>query len=223
MLGGLSTAADICCDHGRLACALIQQFGVKKCIAVDVSATSQKKCAALAAYVTPAGTVETRQGDGLIALLPGEAEGIALCGVGGELTVQLLDAAKSPLCGAKIAVFAPMRGEAALRAYLFENGYWIERDRVVADAGRLYQVFSALPPEPGRGRQPLPRSWPEGLFDVGFTALVQREKLLPALLEQKRRELNKRLLQAVGTVGETPLQIRKERLEAAQRLWEEWE
>ena len=62
--------ADIGCDHGRLACALLQR-GAPWITAVDISALSLDKARRLAETLSVGDRMIARQGDGLEGLEPG--------------------------------------------------------------------------------------------------------------------------------------------------------
>ena len=98
LLPDTACVADIGCDHGRLCCALLQQHAGWRCIASDLSAPSLRKAASLAAFVGVAERAEFRLGDGLLSLCPGEADAVALCGMGGTLIARLLEAAEDRAC-----------------------------------------------------------------------------------------------------------------------------
>lgn len=176
MLRGAKTVADIGCDHGRLSCALIQQGAGERVIATDISAASLEKARSLVRLTGLAERIELRLGDGLGALAPGEADAIALLGIGGTLMARLLDAAETPFQGAARIVLQPMRAVEDIRGWLYEHGCRILDDRMVMDGGRLYQVFMAAPPSGAPA--PLPKGWPEDFFRLGYTAFARREPLL---------------------------------------------
>ncbi|MDO4572939.1 MAG: class I SAM-dependent methyltransferase [Clostridia bacterium] len=175
MLKGARVVADIGCDHGRLACALIQQGAAERVIASDISAASLDKARALVARCGLAERVETRLGDGLRALRPGEAEAAALLGMGGTLMAGMLEAADAPFQGAARILFQPMRAAEDIRRWLYRNGCRILDDRMAEAGGRLYQLILASPPSPARDE--LPEGWPEGFFKLGYTAFCRREPL----------------------------------------------
>lgn len=220
LLPDTACVADIGCDHGRLCCALLQQHAGWRCIASDLSAPSLRKAASLAAFVGVAERAEFRLGDGLLSLCPGEADAVALCGMGGTLIARLLEAAETPLMGASLGVFQPMRGVEDLRRYLFEKGYHILEDRVVRDAGRLYQVFSAAPPQGGGERDMLPPGFPPECFRVGYRAFASREPLLYDLLIQELSQARQCLGAARGKAGERGLLQRERALLTILKAWE---
>jgi tRNA (adenine22-N1)-methyltransferase len=181
LLSGASVVADVGCDHGRLSCALVQREIAKQCIAIDVSAPSLEKAVRLARQVGVEDCVETRLGDGLAPLETGEADALAILGMGGTLMARILDVSP-PLKGARVCVLQPMRAAEDIRRWLFERNYPVLDDRVVYETGRHYQVFSVG--QPLGERQPMPQGWPEDCFLLGYTAFARREPLLKPLAEQ---------------------------------------
>ena len=205
--------ADIGCDHGRLSCGLMQRNPSWRCIAADVSAPSQEKARQLAAFTGLSDRVEIRCGDGLSVLREGEADAVVLCGMGGELIVDLLTKASFSLASVCRVVFQPMRGVEELRAWLYENNWHIEADRVVCDAGRLYQVFSARPPQQGEEKQPWPEAFPRDCFCLGYRAFETRDELFDAIARQQLEQVARRLKTAQGTRGEERLLVRSRELQ----------
>lgn len=204
LLKGRAVVADIGCDHGRLCCALLQRDARARCIASDVSVPSLAKARSLARLTGLWERIDFRIGDGLSVLHDGEAEAVALLGMGGTLMARLLDACPTPLMGARLAVLQPMRAGEDIRRYLYARGYRVERDLVVADAGRLYEVFSVLPPAPGV-RDAWPEGFPVDCFSVGYRAFATREPLLEALVQRQLAQCELRLRTARGTPGEATL------------------
>lgn len=189
MLAGARIVADVGCDHGRLSCALIQRKIAERCIAIDVSAPSLEKAIRLARQVGVEDRVETRLGDGLSPLETGEADAIAILGMGGTLMTRILDVVP-PLKGANRCVLQPMRAAEDIRRWLYERNYPVLEDRVVFEAGRYYQVFSTSPPLDRR--QPLPQGWPEDCFFLGYAAFAHRAPLLKPLAQQMLAGVQKR-------------------------------
>ena len=215
LLSGVRVAADVGCDHGRLACAFAQRDPAARCIAIDLSPASIEKTRDLAALTGVSERVETRLGDGLGPLAPYETEAVAILGIGGTLMARMLGAARLPLMGAKQCVLQPMRGIAEIRRWLLARGYAVRDDRVVLEGGRYYQVFSAALPD-GR-RQTLPAGWPEGFFELGFVSLERGEPLFGALAERLLAQTERRL----RTQRAEALTRRADDLRRVIRLWEE--
>ena len=220
LLGRQRVIADIGCDHGRLSCALLQRDACDRCIAADVSAPSLEKAKKLSGFVGVANRIDLRCGDGLSVLQSGEADAVAMLGMGGTLMARLLDACEQPLMGARLLVLQPMRAEEDIRRYLYEHGYRVKEDRVVRDGGRLYQVFSALPPCDGT-RDDWPEGFPTDCFQVGYRAFSKREPLLPILAKRKLEQCLLRLQAARGTEGEARLAERAAQMQIILDHWED--
>lgn len=181
LLSGARVVADVGCDHGRLSCALIQRNLVDRCIAIDISEPSLKKAERLIHQIGIQDRIETRLGDGLTPLKSGEADALAILGMGGTLMTDILDVIP-PLMGAEKCVLQPMRAAEDIRRWLYERNYPVLEDRVVLDAGRQYQVFSVGQPLPQK--QALLAGWPADCFLLGYTAFQHREPLMKPLAER---------------------------------------
>lgn len=208
LLLGARVVADVGCDHGRLSCALVQREIARRCIAIDISEPSLDKTIRLARQLGLQDRIETRLGDGLDPLEPGEADAIAILGMGGTLMTRILDAAP-PLKGAERCVLQPMRAAEDIRRWLYERNYPVLDDRVILDTGRYYQVFSVG--RPLGGRQKLPAGWPGDCFSLGYTAFRRREPLMKPLVERMlastSRKLRKQRAEALERQAEQLIQI----------------
>ena len=192
MLCSCHTVADIGCDHGRLAAAILQRNAAEKVIAVDISADSLKKAELLCKKTDLSDRMELRLGDGLQVLSEGEADGIVLAGMGGTLIARLLAANESVARAANCIVMQPMRGAEDLREYLFHNGYDIFEERLVQDAGRIYQLIAAKNGKP----HPKPAEWPKHLYKLGWVSYEKKDPLLLPLAKKYLATNEKRLKNA---------------------------
>ena len=212
MLKGYDTVADIGCDHGRLAAALLQSGACAKVIASDISKASLEKAKCLLDKIGLADRVSFRQGDGLTVLKDHECDAIAMLGMGGTLMCRILDAGSISLSGVKAIIFQPMRAQDDIRRYLYEHCYQIVEDHIILDQKRYYQIFKAIP---GSEPEKLPSSFPEGFYDVGYRSFADRELLLPALCIQQLSFHYETLKSAHGSKGEKRLQ---EKIDALQSI-----
>lgn len=217
LLNGSTCVADIGTDHGRLAAALLQQNICERVIASDVSEPSLRKAEALLSYIGLSDRVSVRCGDGLSVLEPGECDAVALLGMGGTLMCRLLDACDVPLMGANAVVLQPMRAQREIREYLYRHCFHITDDRIVREGNRLYQVLRAVLIDTV---QEWPEHFPQGFFDVGYTAFERREANLYALCIQQREQHVKRLKTARNTDGEARL---ADRIRALDQILKELE
>ena len=137
--------------------------------------------------------------------LPVTAGAVVLAGMGGTLMTRMLDRCDIPINGAGCIVLQPMRAQADIRSYLYNNCYWIVDDRIVPERGRLYQIFRA---EPNVTKQPIPEGFPHDFFDIGYRSFAQRDPYLAALCKFQHAQHQKQLKTAAGTEGESKLAFR---------------
>lgn len=192
------TIADIGTDHGYLAVELVARGRAKKAIAGDVNKGPLASAKAYVASTEVAEDVDCRLGDGLQVVKTGEPEGAVICGMGGFLMRDIIEAGPEML---DFYVLQPQNGQAELRQYMVAKGYRIVREVIMADMGKLYQAFLAV--KKGREAAYVTADGPvtqavldakdpyENLSDASMLwtvgALVQCEK--PALWEEHMHHL----------------------------------
>lgn len=199
MISGSRLSADIGCDHGRLSVALLQQGRADRVTASDISAPSLQKATELAALCGLGSRLTTVLSDGMAHLGPDEADAIAICGMGGELIARILEANLSAARNARRIVMQPMRGIEELRQFLRNKGFCIIDERLVLDAGRIYQIITAKSGEPA----PLPSWFPQDEYSIGPMLFEKRDPLLIPLLEGYR-DGHLRQLEKARRKGVTP-------------------
>lgn len=211
MLSGSNTVADIGCDHGRLCCALLQRGACNRAIAADISQPSLEKAGRLCEKTGLTDRMECRLGSGFSVLQAGEADAAAMLGMGGTLMTRLLEDLPEGGIGLNKIVFQPMRCAEHIRKWLFVHGCRIADDRVVRESGRLYQIFTALPPSDTIPE--LPKGWPAKYHALGYTAFANRDPLLRELAEQMLRRSRNRLKRAGDAVSAETLRQEADALE----------
>lgn len=137
-------AADIGCDHGKLAVYLALAGISPKVVAVDNRPMPLAKAKALARQTGCEDRVDCRLGDGLAALQPGEAQEIIIAGMSGETMANILSAAKWVEDSTLHFVFVPATRAGHLRRWLAERGFAIDREEPVEEKGRYYTAISAV-------------------------------------------------------------------------------
>ncbi len=203
MVADSDCVADIGCDHGRVSVALLQQGKCSRVIATDISAPSLNKARELADYVGLGDRIETREGNGFSNIASGECQTAMILGMGGQVISAILDGCDTTGLGVTKIIMQPMRGQAELRQYLYENCYHILEDKVVREGRRYYQVFSAVR---YKDRQSIMDGWPEGCFEVGFLPCCRKDKSYKELLLEYQRRYSAQLDKAKNTYGEAKMQ-----------------
>lgn len=192
------TAADIGCDHGKLAAALAKEPGVKKVVAADISVPSLEKARLLAERLRLTDKLICREGDGLSVLAPGECEAAAVLGLGGEAMVKMLTDSPGVAERLSCLVLQPMSGVEEIRAFLYENGWSVKTDALIEENGRIFQMFSVC--RTGT-RDPWPAGFPESCFSVGYRCFETRDPLLPALCGRYLAVRDRKMGEAAGSEG----------------------
>ncbi len=178
MIDSRAAVADVGCDHGKLS-AYLALSGCPKVIAVDVSAKSLAKTRELVREMGIGNVVQTRVGDGLKKLKPGEANVIVMAGLGGQTIVEVLESGARQVGEVDKLVLQPMNSVGMVRRWLADSGFQISDEQLAEEDGRIYQVLAATP---GQDSRP-----PMSLFDleVGHLLVSRRHPLLGKLLQNK--------------------------------------
>ena len=138
-----AVAADIGCDHGKLAVYLAVTGVCRRVIAADLRPGPLARAAALCAAYGCGDRVECRLGDGLTVLAPGEARDIVIAGVSGVTAAAMLAAAPFPFAPGTRFIFVPPTKHGGLRDFLWRNGFPLVGETPVLAAGRAYTALCA--------------------------------------------------------------------------------
>ncbi len=145
----LESYADIGCDHGTVAAALVKENRAGKVIATDISEPSLKKAQRLAEEEGLCGSITFAVGDGLRPISGMGVGGAVICGMGGELITRILGADPDTLGSLKVLVLSPNKYPERLRAFLLSHGFRIETERLIWERDKYYPVMRAV-----KGREP---------------------------------------------------------------------
>ncbi|MDO4568337.1 MAG: class I SAM-dependent methyltransferase [Clostridia bacterium] len=186
---GAGVVADIGCDHGRLAVALLTQYEVTRVVAADISPAAVVKTLALARRCgVSEARLEARVQDGLGGMAAGDARAIVLAGMGGELIASILGANLDFARSCEL-IMQPMRGVEELRGFLAREGFAVYDERVLVDGGRFYQVIAAR-----FGELPRALEWYPGDYPLlGELAFVNTPAEATEFLEARLRGCERRL------------------------------
>ncbi len=138
-----AAAADIGCDHGKLAVYLAVTGVCRRVIAADLRPGPLARAAALCAAFSCGDRVECRLGDGLTVLAPGEAQDIVIAGVSGVTAAEMIKAAPFPLETGMRFIFVPPTKHGVLRDFLWRRGFTLVGETPVLAVGRTYTVLCA--------------------------------------------------------------------------------
>ena len=181
--------ADIGTDHAYLPVWLLEQGKIASAIAGDIA---EGPCLAAKNTVSMhgmKGMVEVRLGSGLKVLQAGEADCIAIAGMGASTMIEILEADMPLAVEAKRLVLQPMAGAASLRKWLIQNGWCIVAEDLVADGRHLYEIMAVE-----RGES---EAFSDAVLEIGPSLIEAKH---PLLAKQFARQINnyKKLLANMG-------------------------
>ena len=145
-----SRVADVGTDHGYLAVYLLQNGICPFVTAADLREQPLQKARENAARFGVSGRMQFLLSDGLQDIPRDAADTIVMAGMGGDLIVRILQAAPW-VCDARYTlILQPQSAGQALRQYLSEHGFAIDREALAQDGHFLYTVLrarkGAMPP-----------------------------------------------------------------------------
>ncbi|MFR8078260.1 MAG: tRNA (adenine(22)-N(1))-methyltransferase [Christensenellales bacterium] len=143
LLPACRLAADIGCDHGIAAEALLCQRKCQKVLACDISAPSLEKAKARLTRAGLAAHAEFFCCDGLAKA--NEADGALLLGMGGRTIVEILQKGRSLLPQMRGLVAGPAGHAEALYRVLPALGLRVEDERIVWENGRFFPLVLLVP------------------------------------------------------------------------------
>ena len=133
--------ADVGTDHAYLPAALILEKKIPWAVAADLRQGPLDRARATVRDYGLAGRVAFRLCDGLTGVRPGEADAIVIAGMGGETIAAILQAAPWVRERDVPLILQPMSSMPDLRAWLRENGFRIETERLAREGDALYTAL----------------------------------------------------------------------------------
>ncbi|MBR2215155.1 MAG: SAM-dependent methyltransferase [Selenomonadaceae bacterium] len=146
-----SRVADVGTDHAYLSVALVESGKARFVIATDKNPGPCEAARRSLRALGHSDRIEVRLGDGLLTLVPGEADTLCLAGMGGSLMERILVARPEVVAAAKMLILQPQSAAADLRAWLYGQAWHIADENLALADGRLYEIIKALP-----GSRPCP-------------------------------------------------------------------
>lgn len=133
--------ADIGCDHGFVSIYLIEQAKAKRCIAMDVRKGPLMRAREHILQYGVEDRIETRLSDGARELKPDEANGAIIAGMGGWLTIKILEESADKFKGMSDIVLSPQSDIHEVRKWLISNGFSIDDEDMVIDEDKYYVII----------------------------------------------------------------------------------
>lgn len=132
---------DVGTDHGYIPIELIKRNFVKKAIATDINKDPLKKAGINASLDGVSSKIDLRLGGGLAPLNKGEAQGVIIAGMGGNLIRDILEADLDKVKAFDYLILQPAQNPEVLREYLYTHDYEIIDEDLCLDEGKYYEIF----------------------------------------------------------------------------------
>lgn len=134
---------DVGTDHAFLPAYLVLTGKTKQCLAVDIGRGPLDNAQKTVEKFALSDRIDLRISDGLQSVHPDEAQDITICGMGGTLMTRILSSCEWIQKEDLHLVLQPQSHVWEVRSFLFRNGFYIDREEILEDAGKLYITISA--------------------------------------------------------------------------------
>ena len=206
--------ADIGCDHAYTSIYLCQAGIAPRVIAMDVN---KGPLVGAKAHVEEAGLslqIDIRLSDGLQKLVPGEADSVLLCGMGGLLMIKILSDYPEATASVKELILQPQSEVGEVRRFLHKQGYEITKEHMLKEDGKFYVMMRAVKCEEPQAYET------ECDYIYGKLLLEEKNKVLLEYLKRERR-LREDVLSALAGQDTENARLRRESLNREFSLIEE--
>lgn len=136
--------ADVGTDHGYVPVFLVLENRIPSAVAMDINRGPLERARLHIRKYGLEARIETRLSDGLEKLLPGEADTVLIAGMGGMLTIRILENGQKVLQTAKELILQPQSDIREVRLFLKKNGYRIAAEDMVEEDGKFYPMMRAV-------------------------------------------------------------------------------
>ena len=193
-----SSVADVGCDHAHTCIWLVKHGDVPRAVAMDVRSGPLSHAEANIRLYGLGEKIETRLSDGLDALSPGETDTIIIAGMGGTLTVQILERGLDKAKAAKELILQPQSDLGMVRKFLREHGFCIIEEKMCKEFGKFYTSMKVVYGEQQRKQAD---GFIQSVYDEfgEYLLLGKNEILYEVLLILK--EKNQRILDRISEEG----------------------
>ena len=208
-----SSLADVGTDHGYIPIALVQTGKVSRAIAMDINKGPLERAALHIREQHLEDRITTRLSDGMTALKEGEADTVLIAGMGGALTVHILEGGAHCLASVKELILQPQSEIWLVRKWLCEHGYKITDEDIVLDEGKYYPMMKVRPPVADTaGEDTEVKCWDTVQLKYGKLLLEKQHPVLREYLEREIR-IYQSILEGLKAKDSDRIRQRKEELE----------
>lgn len=141
MVDKCNLVADIGTDHGYIPIYLVKNHKCMKAIASDINEGPIQKARLNVSMEGLQQKVECRLGSGLNTIYKGEAQGIIIAGMGGNLIRDIIDENIDVFKSAEFCILQPVQNPEVVRKYIYQNGFKIIDENLCIDENIFYEII----------------------------------------------------------------------------------
>ncbi len=181
MVPPCATVADVGCDHGYLAMALLKNDIADRAIAMDVNIGPLQSARQNINEAGLSSRADLRLSDGLCELEVDEADVVCICGMGGALIRRILDA-DIDVARSVLLILEPQSEYRSLRTFLMDRGFRIIDEDLCIEENKIYPIIKATYDPDSK------INYQDYQLEYGPVIIKKNPALLGTLLEKKKRE-----------------------------------
>lgn len=133
--------ADIGTDHGYVPIYLHKMGRVEKALACDVNKGPLEKAKTNIALYKAEDVIEPRLGSGLTPVSVGEVQSAVIAGMGGMLTIKILEDSPEVVQSLEELVLSPQQDVEEVRRYLHKIGFTIHAECMMKEDEKYYNIM----------------------------------------------------------------------------------
>ncbi|MBR2341508.1 MAG: SAM-dependent methyltransferase [Clostridia bacterium] len=184
LLKPATTFADVGCDHGYCSEYMLKNGLCEFAILSDISKGSLEKATMLLKDYVKNGKAKGILGNGFVGV-PKDTQEVLIAGMGGEEIVAILSHERYGFMPEKF-VFQPMLNPDKLRAYILDNGGFIERDYTFFADGKFYDVIVGRKRRTDEEKQ----SYNAWETEFGRDNIIERGEAFLARTARKKKDID---------------------------------
>lgn len=174
-----ASVTDIGTDHGYVPIYLAETGRSPHIIAMDVNQGPLERADRNILEHGLESRIETRRSDGLACLEAEEADAMVAAGMGGNLTIRILEQSPQIVGSLREFILQPQSEIHKVRKYLNENGFLLVAEDMVEEDGKFYPVMKLI-----HGKEP---EYAEEELYYGRMLLKQRHPVLHRFLVREEK------------------------------------
>ena len=135
---------DVGCDHGYISIYLVKNDISPYVYAMDVNKGPLERAGEHIEAYGYSEKIETILSDGLISLGEKESDALICAGMGGRLVIKILSDSMDKVKKMKELVLQPQSEIHLVRAFLRQQGFYIDKEDMVYEDGKFYPIIHVL-------------------------------------------------------------------------------